>query len=304
MKCCLPLLTSTILLALVGSISSSPVVATAPVVGLFAEDISKLNSFLPKAKQIDSAAFHTSIEQTWVHKILPSFVQISPYEKGFKILKKQLTKTLQDAAYSGDLATVKNLVTLTKNGLVDVSASQENAFRGAVTEQHYDIAKFLLEGESKFPNEPNKWVKQPQLAFTSSTWTGNVKLMKLIYNTGKVDQDTAFDAATSAAVNGKTGPLKFLIETAKVDPSGQNNQLIRLAVFNGRPAAVKMLVADPRVDPATADNSPLKYATMKGYYRTVNRNIASISVLTIIIKPLCRLPFCLGLVKWIRKKQC
>lgn len=270
MKCCL--LTTTILLA--ASVASSPVLTAAPVAGLFAKDISELNSFLPKAKQIDSAAFQASIEQTWFDKILPSFVQTAPYEKGFKILKKHLTKALQEAAYSGDLATVKNLVTQTKNGLVDVSADQENAFRKAVIQQHYDIAKFLLEGESKFPTEPNKWVKQPELAFTESTWSGNVKIMKLIYNTGKVDQATAFEAATSATINGKTGALRFLIDTARVDPSGNDNQLIRLASFNGRPGVAKMLVADPRVDPATADNSPLRWATLKGYYRMVNRNLA------------------------------
>jgi len=67
---------------------------------------------------------------------------------------------------------------------------------------------------------------------------------------------------------GDTEKVKSLL--TKVDPSGDNNYAIRLAIENGHVEIVRLLMADDRVDPSDHYNNAFRVACKRGYVEIVS----------------------------------
>lgn len=56
---------------------------------------------------------------------------------------------------------------------------------------------------------------------------------------------------------------------SKIDPSDDNNYIIRHASAGGYPEIVRLLLKDERVDPTIYDNAPFRCAATNGHYEVV-----------------------------------
>ena len=76
-------------------------------------------------------------------------------------------------------------------------------------------------------------------------------------------------ATTNGAIFGTWEVVRLLLADERVDPSADNNLLIREAENNNRVEIVKLLLADERVDPASNNNYAVRVAREKGYFEVV-----------------------------------
>ena len=106
--------------------------------------------------------------------------------------------------------------------------------------------------------------------FISACNTGNLVLVNLILQTGRVDATQQDNFAFTCAIrSGNIDLVRRLLEIPGVDPSTHAQDPIRIAAYRGFTAIVELLLTYPGVDVNASFGTPLHNAARQGHVDTV-----------------------------------
>ncbi len=178
---------------------------------------------------------------------------------------------------------------LVEDRKVDILPYEDDIMLLAVRNGHVEVLQVLLdEGGNPAKNENNAIVEasgygkleivrlllkdkrvdpgagaEKNLALNFAARGGHTEILRLLINDKRVDLwDT--DLIVSAASNGRTEAVRFLLEDGRFNPGVDDNSAIKYAAMYQYPEVVLLLLQDERVDPSIYDNIVVQYASKMG----------------------------------------
>jgi len=137
---------------------------------------------------------------------------------------------------------------LLKDGRLDPGLESNMALWKSASNGHTATVKFLLADKRVDPSD------QLNTVIIAALVCGYVDIVKLLLTDERIDvSEYSFE---SVVRNGNVEIVKILLDDGRVNPSFENNLLIRIATENGNDEIVQLLLADVRVS-STIDNNEL-----------------------------------------------
>lgn len=131
-----------------------------------------------------------------------------------------------------------------------------NYLRSAASSNSERILKELLEMNHVFGDKEHKQ------AIEAAVNHNCLKTFKVLYNHEKTRSlAEIFTLLVNACRYGCTEIAKILLKDKSIDPSKNNNVVIKMASRHKDKELLEMLIKDKRVDPSTSDNTPLRNAS-------------------------------------------
>ena len=156
---------------------------------------------------------------------------------------------------------------------MDPTADSNYAIRVASRRGWTEIVKLLLQCEKVDPMWGSTDIKS---AFSETLCSGNMTIMKLLLNSGKVNLSGCGTTAISKALNMKNIEMaKLLLMTDGINPADNNNSAIQLAAWGGYVEIVELLLKFESVDPSADNNYAIKSAFNNRHLNVVKLLLAS-----------------------------
>lgn len=103
-------------------------------------------------------------------------------------------------------------------------------------------------------------------ALQRALWAHRVDIIISLISNNRVDPSANDDALLKWAVANKYADLVIvLLKDSRVDPSVDSDAAVKWASDEGHTTIIAMLLKDSRVDPSAGDDESIKWASMRGY---------------------------------------
>ncbi len=201
--------------------------------------------------------------------------------------------------YNKDLQNIKQLIKeILSNKKINVSYDNGIYIKIAATEQLWDIVKSMLnnsnanissflsyslnkeatkedienynESMQLVINGINSDKYDYKLFVENLIQYKHLNLFNILLNNKKIDPSINNNTIIkNSSQYGYLEIVKLLLNDKRVDPTADNNYSIRLASQNGHLEIVKLLLNDKRVDPSTNNNDAIEFASKNGHLEIV-----------------------------------
>jgi hypothetical protein len=141
---------------------------------------------------------------------------------------------------------------------VDPSANDNEAIRAACKENFEDIVSLLLKDPRVDPSARNNE------AIRLAIEIGGERFSRLIKWWGTEDWAISESSTRHLCV------VFLLLKDPRVDPSANDNEVIRRASYYGCINLIEFLLKDPRVDPSAQNSEAIRLASEQGHLEVVD----------------------------------